>query len=146
MKHFYFILPFLLGILAVLQAGLNRILSKSHALPSVVFFNNSVVLGFSLLTWLFFQKWGAPTFKGSPLGVHSFQWWYLLPGLAGFLFVLLLPHSIARLGASRVFIMLVLAQIIGGFMWDMYVENQSLSFFRYLALLLAVLATVFNMI
>ena len=152
MKFFYLALPFFLGVLAILQAGLNRIIAKSHHLVSVVLFNNTVVLGFSVLVWLFFKQFyseslkTAPPLLGTPSSSATLQWWYFVPGLAGFLFVLLLPYSIARLGASRVFLMLILAQIIGGVVWDLHIENQEVPLSRYLAVLFALLAALINLL
>ena len=138
MKFVYLFLPFFLGILAVLQAGLNRSIAKTHSLFSVVLFNNGMVFGFSVLAWLCYRKFYVGDFKTPSLLTSTFQWWYFVPGVAGFLFVLLLPYSIARFGATRVFIMLILAQIISGITWDLYVENQSLSPSRYLAVLFSI--------
>lgn len=75
-------------------------------------------------------------------GFEAWSWWYLLPGLLGFAFVVGLPYSIARIGALQVFVGLVVAQMVGGLLWDHFVEGLDWSFSRILGATLAVVAVL----
>jgi len=108
------LITFGVGILSVLQGGLNRVMAQPFGLPLAVVVNASCFLIGSLI-YLWFQRHTLPSSL-------NWNWWYVFPGLMGFLFVLGVPFAIARLGAVPVFVTLVAAQMLGSVIWDIFME------------------------
>ncbi len=133
-----------IGLSSIIQAGLNRQMSTPWGLPSTVLLNAIMFLAASAV-YFALAKWGwvqLPEALKERQGFENLQWWYLLPGLLGFIFVIGLPYSIARIGALQVFVGLVVAQMVGGLFWDRFVEGLDWSFSRVLGAILAVVALV----
>lgn len=137
-------LTFLVGLSSVIQAGLNRQMAEPWGLPATVLLNAVMFLVAAAIYFFLASMELVPlpdylTHKGP---ISSGSWWYLLPGVLGFLFVLGLPICIAKIGALQVFVGLVLAQIIGGLFWDKYIEGINWSWNRWMAGGFAVIAVI----
>lgn len=138
------LLTIFIGLSSVIQAGLNRQMSTPWGLPSTVLLN---AIMFLLASAIYFAlaKGGWVTFPEAlqeRRGFENWQWWYLLPGLLGFVFVIGLPYAIARIGALQVFVGLVVAQMVGGLLWDRFVEGLDWSVSRIAGATLAVIAVL----
>lgn len=120
-----YLIPIVVGFMAVLQGGLNRKLALDWGLGAAVYLNCLVffVLGSVFIVALKFAPHAFPT----PFRIQSFlkpfEWWQLLPGIFGFCLVTGLPYAIAKLGATKVFLSFVVSQIIVSILWDIYAEN-----------------------
>lgn len=127
---FSLVFPLLAGALGVLQNAVNRKLADSLGLPFALVVNSLVLLAascalyFALRSWppeslpeIFRPRanWGAPSLP------------HLLPGLFGFTIITVLPWAIQRVGATRVFIGIVVAQLAVSLLWDVFAENLALS-------------------
>ena len=138
------LLTFLVGLSSVIQAGLNRQMSDPWGLPAAVLLNAVMFLIASLIYFYLAQQEvvSLPHYLAHRPNISEISWWYLLPGLLGFLFVLGLPVCIAKIGALQVFVGLVLAQMIGGLFWDKYIEGIHWTWNRWLAGGFAIIAVV----
>lgn len=135
----------LVGVASVLQGGLNRQFSEQWGLPGAIFINAIAFLAASLIYWFYARYTGVqlPVALADKAGsFENFKYWYVIPGILGFFFVLGVPWAIAKIGALKVFVGLVTAQLIGGLMWDMWVENIPLSWPRVLGAALALAGVV----
>src|SRR4051812_27531253 len=106
MRSIVSLFPALMGILIVLQAGLNRRIFAIWGLPAAGFVNSAVLLLASsafLLTALFKPGAFGPEFRTN-IQTQSFALWFLLPGLFGFVLVNGGPWAVARWGATHTFI------------------------------------------
>lgn len=116
----------ILGAVAVLQGGLNRQLMSKWGLANAILINNAVVLLLSALFWIVLLKFANVSNELSPkISGFKWQWWVLFPGICGFLFVAGLPITIAKIGALRVFLSVVVGQMIFSLIWDNLVEGLS---------------------
>jgi transporter family-2 protein len=122
------LLTFGLGVLTVLQGGLNRLLSTPNGLATTVFLNATVFMAAAGIN-LWLQRHTVPESFSLPA-------WSWLPGLFGFAFVLGVPFAIVRLGALPVFATLIAAQLLTGFLWDFWVEGYKIEPVRVVACLL----------
>ncbi len=143
---FYYAVPFLLGSLVVLQGGLNRHLGANFGLGSAVMLNASVLfaasaLFYGILRWNpeIFPELLRPRPPQSPIST----WWYLIPGLCGFSLVLGLPWSINTIGSGKTFVLLISAQILTGFIWDLAINSQSPGLLKILGGVLTILGSLF---
>lgn len=140
MKFFWYFLPFSLGIIGVLQAAVNKNVAKLWGVPGAVLFNSMVLLPIALISWWFFGKSSAD--QGFDFSV--FRWWFLIPGVFGFLLVTLFPIAMTNLGALNVFVGAVAAQMLMSFIWDWKVEGVEFSWIRLSAALMSVFAAILS--
>lgn len=119
------LVPIGLGVAAVVQTGINRSIGRSWSWEAAVGLNGLVVLAIALVAWIVLQLL-QPAGHG-PLLSGTISWWYIIPGLCGFALVSGLPFAMARIGAVKVFIIVVASQIIASFAWDVLVDHRSVS-------------------
>ncbi len=124
----------IIGLLAVLQGGINKQFGDSWGLPGAVLINAIVFLVGSI-AFYFYAKTSLPLMEslGDRASFSSFKWWYILPGLAGLVYVIGVPYSITKIGALNVFIILIAAQILGSFLWDRFIEGINTNYWQLLA-------------
>jgi uncharacterized membrane protein YdcZ (DUF606 family) len=137
---------FLIGGAGVLQNTFNQRIGNSLGLPLTLLMNSFVLFGSSLLLFLAvrYLPAGAVAELYQEKNVTGFPWRALLPGLLGFFIVATAPYTIGKIGATRVFIAVIVAQIVVSLLWDLFAESIPVSPTRLagagLALLGAILA------
>lgn len=118
---------FVIGLVTVLQSGLHKNMLMGNGLLSVVALNAIIAFVISMLLF-FAQKYSLITLPESFSGQGAFQfkkWWYIVPGICGFIIVVGFPLAISYVGAAQVFIIAVAGQCVGSLMWDIFVEHNS---------------------
>ncbi|MCB0393664.1 MAG: DMT family transporter [Bdellovibrionales bacterium] len=137
MSAFY--LSVVLGAVAVMQAGLNRQVSQHIGLSGAVLINTLVLLliafGFLWITSRFPENF--PEHFPSK-GISLKAWWFLIPGICGFLLVAGLPFAVSKIGALTAFLCLVTGQMVTSLLWDYFVESIEFNIWRVGGALLAV--------
>ena len=114
------LIPFFIGAFSVAQAGLNRRIAGEWGLSWAVLFNTLVLL-LIVLACLGLGYWAGK------FSFSSIKWWYLIPGIAGFIIVAGLPLSVARVGAMSTFMFLIAGQMIFSALWDKGFEGIPVS-------------------
>ena len=137
-------IPIAVGAMTVLQGGLNKHLGGSMGLAAAVFLTCAIttVLGAILYGWVRLSPESAPEFFQGGFDWQAFQWWMLIPGLCGFGVVLGIPWAIPQLGAAKVFVGIVAAQLVGGLIWDALVEGQSPTSVRLVGIVITLVGVV----
>ncbi|MEO5668504.1 MAG: DMT family transporter [Bdellovibrionota bacterium] len=139
MNPVVYVLPLIVGLCGVLQGGLNKRLAAEWGLGWVLMSTSVLVLLFSGVLLALDVYPGKMNFS-------ELKWWHALPGVFGFLVVLCIPISIARIGALPSFLIVVASQIVASGAWDKFVEGAELPWTRVagasLALVGAWLATL----
>lgn len=143
---FYIFISFIIGAFTVIQGGLNHRIGKVWGLPFTLLINSALVLIFSLIFFglCLIQPSLLPGQNLSHQSWSQFKWWYLVPGLCGFSIVLGIPLSLPKLGASGVFLALVVGQMSFSLLWDFFVEHQEFDFKRMTGVFLALLGFVIS--
>lgn len=72
-----------------------------------------------------------------------FRWWFIFPALMGFLIVSGMPFAISELGAVKVTVGLIAAQMVTSVVWDLYVDNIELNLLKGIGIVFAFLSVVF---
>ena len=140
----YLLIPLAVGAMTVLQGTLNRQMSESMGLGSAIFLNSVVVvaLGSAFYALVRAQPGWLPTiFAGAP-DVSKVAWWMLVPGIFGFCIIAGIPWAISRVGAARVFVGIVVAQLVVSLLWDALVAGQPVTLARGGGAALAVIGVI----
>lgn len=137
----------ILGAIAVLQAGLNRQVTSHVGLSSAVLLNTLVLLVVSVV-FLFLSHRFAESLPAqfSPKEFSFKAWWYIIPGVCGFLLVAGIPWAISRSGALTAFLCLVIGQMVASLIWDHFYESISFSLWRVLGAVLAITGLIISTI
>lgn len=130
------VVPVLLGVVSVLQAGLNRKIAVGQGLLEAVFINATILFSLALGSFILFER--------KLPAVQNFSWWYCLPGIFGFLLVSGGPWSVARLGASTTFVLLISTQIVMSLVWDLMVEEVSWNSWKISGIIIVWLGALMN--
>lgn len=133
------LIPLILGTVGILQAGLNRNMSNDLGLTTTALFGNFVTLLASTILLILIKTTpdSFPPFFQLKSSLANFKWWYIVPGIFGFLFVIGLPWGIYKIGAVKVTVGLIAAQMIAGVLWDIYVEKIPVNTMKILGILTA---------
>lgn len=135
-------LPLLIGALGVLQNTLNRQLSPAFGLPWLLLINGLVLAACGILFFLSIRILppdSLPPIYRMSAGARLFEPASLVPGLFGFFIIASAPWAIERMGATRVFIGIIAAQLLVSMLWDWLVESASVSAWRLVGAALALL-------
>jgi uncharacterized membrane protein YdcZ (DUF606 family) len=134
------VVPLLVGVATVLQGTLNRWLMDRWGLAAAVCVS-SVVFGVVSVTVLG-AAWARPHWfprSFAPTGsLSDLSWWFVLPGLFGLVIVFGAPWAIGQLGAARVFVAIVAAQMGASLVWDALAEGIPPTTTRIAGVMLAV--------
>ncbi len=139
-----FFLPLIIGLSVVAQGVLNRQIADHWGLSSTVFLNAIVFLVVSLL-WIGFEKifpQMLPDYLKQPHSdLYRFKWWFVVPGICGFLIVLGIPWSVQINGPSKTFIMLIASQIILSLLYEKFLMGSPLSVMKISGAFIAMFGT-----
>jgi transporter family-2 protein len=130
--NWYVLIPLAVGAMTVLQGTLNREMSASMGLGSAIFLNSVIVVALGSAFYAVVRLApGAlpPIFAGAP-DVSRLALWMVVPGIFGFCIIAGIPWAISRLGAARVFVVIVAAQLVVSLLWDAFVSGESVTLAR----------------
>ena len=136
------ILPITLGIIAILQGAANRVMSNSIGLTYTMLLGNTVTLLVCVMFYFFVKTYPHifPDFVG--LKTFEMKWWYVIPGVMGFMFVAGLPLAIYKVGAVKTTVGLIAAQMITSSLWDYFFEGISFNMQKGAGVLFAILSVL----
>lgn len=120
----YYVVPFLVGIATIFQSGINKNMMAKYSLAFVILINGVVLSLFAIAGLLVYQT--QTRTNNLALLKQDWQWHYLLPGFFGFCVVMGIPLAMGKIGATKTFVLLVVAQTLGAVLWDLYVDNIKL--------------------
>ncbi|MBI4237612.1 MAG: DMT family transporter [Deltaproteobacteria bacterium] len=128
-----------LGVASVMQGVVNRQITSGWGIAAVTLLNTVVLfcvagIFYGLSRYL---PQLLPELLRERFGDRTPVWWYFVPGLCGFVIVVGLPLAIEKIGALRVFLGFVAAQIVVSLVWDLTVEKIPVSLTRVAGALIA---------
>ena len=131
--------PALLGIVVVLQAGLNKKIAANWGLTTAVLLN-AIVFAVLAIVLYSLNIWKSDLFPENMKAVFNyktFSWWYLIPGVLGCILVFGGPWAVSRWGAVHTFILIISAQLLASLLWDIYIESVPVTTLRAVGIVLA---------
>ncbi len=149
MNSLFYLIPVIIGASTILQGSLNRQIASSVGILQATLISNTITTLFCGLAFYLVQVNPnlAPQFFKSTDSqttfISTFKWWYLLPSLFGFLIINGMPFAFSKLGAVKVTVLLVAAQMITSLLWDYYVDHLTINLYKVCGLFFAFLSVVF---
>lgn len=132
------IVPLFIGCIGILQGALNRLMTNDIGLTWMALLGNAVTL-LVCIGFYFFVKANPELFPDFVrLKEFQFKWWYIIPGIFGFLFVVGLPLGIYEVGAVKTTVGLIAAQMVTSVLWDVFIENIPLTMTKGFGILMAI--------
>ena len=123
----YWLLSFLTGAVIVAQGGLNRKITTTWGLSGAILLTSILVLIFSIVFyWIcIVNPKLLPESFNPKVDFSSFQWWYIIPSVCGFIIICAIPALIPTIGASNVFLCIVIGQLFFSVLWDLQFESTA---------------------
>jgi uncharacterized membrane protein YdcZ (DUF606 family) len=142
--HLAALIPLTLGIAAVLQSALNRRISVHLGFPKAVMLTNLIafVCAFALSQVLRSMPSLFPPGFSAQQPLLRASWWYVVPGLCGFAFILGMPLAFGRLGVFQSLLLLIGSQLVVGLFWDQLVEGRPVTPLRIVGALITLFGAV----
>ncbi len=120
------------GVFAVIQSGLNKMISDHWGFSSALLLNGVVflVFNFILFALVYFQPQLFTAEYRLQGQVSDFKLWWILPGICGFMLVMGLAFSLSQVGAVQTFVICIAAQIVCSLAWDAFIEGKEVATMR----------------
>ncbi len=145
MSNWTILLPILLGCVGILQGALNGQISNTIGVAQATLITNIgsalICVGFYFLVKSYSHLF--PDFFQVKATLTTYKWWYIFPPVFGFIIVAGMPLAIAKLGAVKVTVGLIAAQMITSVLWDLLIEGIGLNLFKLVGIVFAFLSVTF---
>ena len=119
----YLAVPAIVGVFTVVQAGMNRHVAKSWGLPAAVLLNGAILTVVALAVFVWARASGVSGLFAGKADWTAFRPFWLISGVLGFGIVLGIPFAMDKIGATRAFVVIVSAQMIGSVLWDLALDG-----------------------
>lgn len=142
--NLYLLIPLFVGCIIVLQGTLNRMMGEQMGLAGAVFLNSVIVCAMGALLYAvarWRESWLPELFHGA-FAPRELALWMIFPGIFGFCIIAGVPWAISKLGAARVFVAIVVAQVVMSMIWDILFEGKPLTLLRVGGAALAIAGVV----
>jgi bacterial/archaeal transporter family-2 protein len=139
------ILPFLLGAASIVQSSLNKAIGETKGLSTACVVNGAVVVCASLLVFIvsyLFPQYFAEVITFNQANKWIFKWWYLIPGLLGFIAIFVIPLEMIKIGALPVFLGVIAGQIVFSLLYDYYFQKTPIETIRIVGAILTFVGAV----
>ncbi|MCF8059353.1 MAG: DMT family transporter [Bacteriovoracaceae bacterium] len=137
-----FLIPIAVGVSGILQGGFNRNMSAPLGLAHSLLIGNVLVLIYSIVFYFGVLKYpeAFPDFFRARAPLSSFKWWYIIPSICGFIIISGIPFGISKIGAVKVTVLIVVAQMITSIIWDITVDKVPVNTMKALGLFFSIIA------
>jgi transporter family-2 protein len=134
-----YLIPIAIGFASIFQGGVNRNMSNDIGLAHSILIGNIIIVAYSLTLYFWVQKSPEtfPEFMRVKASIMTFKWWYIFPSICGFIIVAGIPYGIFKLGAVKVTVIIVAAQMLASILWDTFIEKSPVNLYKSLGLFFA---------
>ena len=141
-------LPIFLGIVGILQGAINRQVATHIGVAQATLITNLVTVLICIIFYFFVKNnaQSIPTIFQVKAPFITYKWWFIFPPLFGFFIVAGMPFAIFELGAVKVTVGLIAAQMVTSVLWDIWVEDIHLNTMKIAGIAFAFLSVIFVML
>lgn len=136
------VIPILLGCIGILQGAINRQIAGYIGVAQATLITNFVTVLICIAFYLYAKNNpdSLPPIFQIKAQLLTYKWWFIFPPLFGFLIVSGMPYAISKLGAVKVTVGLIAAQMVTSVIWDLFVENIGLNLLKVSGIIFALLS------
>lgn len=145
MSNWTILLPIILGCVGILQGAVNGQISSTIGVAQATLITNIGTVIICVAFYFLVRSYAHlfPDFFQIKAPLTTYKWWYVIPPIFGFIIVAGMPLAIAKLGAVKVTVGLIAAQMITSVLWDLLVEGISLNVMKLVGIVFAFLSVAF---
>jgi transporter family-2 protein len=139
------LLPLFIGCFGILQGALNRQIATTIGVTQATLITNIGTVIICICFYFFVKSFSNlfPDLFQMKAPITTYKWWYIFPPILGFLIIAGIPYAIAKLGAVKVTVGLIAAQMVTSIVWDMMVEDINLNLMKVIGIFFAFLSVTF---
>lgn len=139
------LLPLLIGCLGILQGAMNRLVSNYIGVAQASVITNLGSVFICVCFYFIVKAYSQffPELYQIKAPFSTYKWWFVFPPLFGFFIIAGIPFAIAKLGAVKVTVGLIAAQMVTSVIWDLTVEGITLNAMKLIGIIFAFLSVTF---
>ena len=138
------LIPIVIGCVGILQGTINRQVANHIGVAQATLLSNVltviICIGFYFLVKTTPSL--VPDFFQIKAPITTFKWWFIFPPIFGFCIVAGMPFAFAKLGAVKVSVLLIAAQMATSVVWDIFVEDIGINLMKLAGILFALISVV----
>ena len=139
------LIPLFIGCAGILQGTINRHVSSQIGVAQATLISNATTALICLVFYYIVKSMPQvfPDFFLVKAPITTYKWWFILPPIFGFCIVSGMPLAFAKLGAVKVTVLLIAAQMATSVVWDIFVEDIQLNIMKVAGIFFALVSVVF---
>jgi transporter family-2 protein len=136
------LIPIILGIVGILQGTINRQVANYIGVAQATLITNMATVIICTLFYFYAKNYAEtlPSIFQIKAPFSTYKWWFIFPPIFGFLIVAGMPFAFSKLGAVKVTVLLIAAQMLTSVLWDMFVEGLELNLLKISGIIFAILS------
>ena len=145
MSSWTILLPVFIGCIGILQGALNSQIAATVGVAHATLLTNVGTVAICIAFYAFVKNYPQffPEFFQVKMPLSTFKWWYIFPPLFGFTIIAGMPFAITQLGAVKVTVGLIAAQMITSVVWDIMVQGIAIDMMKFIGIIFAFLSVTF---
>lgn len=143
-----FFIPLILGALGILQGTINRQVAGQIGVAQATLISNmgTLVICLGFYSLVKYMPHLVPDFFQVRTPITTYKWWFIFPAIFGFLIVAGMPFAFAKLGAVKVTVCLIAAQMLTSALWDVYIDNLEFNLLKVFGIVFSAISVVLVML
>lgn len=136
------LIPLFIGCMGILQGTMNRQVAVHIGVAQATLITNAVTVLICLGFYFLVKNNPAlvPDFFQVKAPLTTYKWWFIFPPLFGFCIIAGMPFAFAKLGAVKVTVLLIAAQMVTSVIWDLFVEDIGLNIMKVAGIIFALIS------
>jgi len=140
--NYSLVIPLILGTIGILQGTINRQVATHIGVAQATLITNlaTVIICFIFYFYAKSNTELLPEIFHVKAPITIYKWWFIFPPLFGFLIVAGMPFAFYKLGAVKVTVLLIAAQMVTSVIWDYIIDDIGLNLYKVIGIIFAVLS------
>lgn len=138
------LIPLFIGCVGILQGTLNRQVATHIGVAQATLITNAVTVMICIGFYFLVKSMPhlVPEFFQVKAPITTYKWWFIFPPIFGFCIIAGMPFAFAKLGAVKVTVLLVAAQMLTSVIWDIYVEDIGINLLKLAGIISALISVI----